>query len=149
MSLYDPLSWVRRCLLLLVAGNHLHPLTSPQIADCIRHHLTIAGGPTPCRRRRHQRDRPRTCGLPRQIGNLAVAALIARYARRNTIIDMDCATAAIVDQPTPDPHSVIPHGPASDTTPDGANVIQQVAPQPAAARCLCALDSHSWLSFSL
>lgn len=36
-------------------------------------------------------------GLPRQIGNLATAALIAGYTRRNTIIDHDCATAAITD----------------------------------------------------
>jgi len=36
-------------------------------------------------------------GLPRQIGNLAVAALIAGYTRNNRIVDHDCATAAVAD----------------------------------------------------
>jgi type II secretory pathway predicted ATPase ExeA len=36
-------------------------------------------------------------GLPRQIGNLAIAALIAGYTRGNRIVDHDCAAAAIAD----------------------------------------------------
>ena len=77
---------------------HLPPLDPPQAADYIAHHLTIAGRPDPL-----FADDATTAiahaarGLPRQIGNLAVAALIAGYAQRNTIIDHDCATAAIAD----------------------------------------------------
>ena len=80
---------------------HLPPLTGPQTADYIAHHLTIAGRSDPL-----FADDATTAithaarGLPRQIGNLAVAALIAGYARRNTIIDHDCATAAIADATT-------------------------------------------------
>jgi type II secretory pathway predicted ATPase ExeA len=77
---------------------HLQPLTSPQTAGYIRHHLAIAGRSDPL----FADDAVAAIGhaargLPRQIGNLAVAALIAGYTRRNTIIDHDCATAAIAD----------------------------------------------------
>jgi type II secretory pathway predicted ATPase ExeA len=79
----------------------LDPLDRTQTNDYIRHHLTIAGRSDPL----FADDAIAAIahaarGLPRQIGNLAVAALIAGYARRNTIIDMDCATAAIADHTT-------------------------------------------------
>ncbi|MGH3951087.1 MAG: ExeA family protein [Pseudonocardiaceae bacterium] len=76
----------------------LRPLTGEQTAGYIGHHLTIAGRSDPL-----FADDAITAighaarGLPRQIGNLATAALIAGYARRNTIIDHDCALAAIAD----------------------------------------------------
>jgi type II secretory pathway predicted ATPase ExeA len=77
---------------------HLQPLNAEQTASYLRHHLALAGRSDPlfaddAARAIHHAAR----GLPRQIGNLAVAALIAGYARRNTIIDHDCATAAIAD----------------------------------------------------
>lgn len=73
---------------------HLGPLDGAQTGGCIRHHLTIAGRSDPL----FADDAIAAIGhaargLPRQIGNLAVAALIAGYTRRNTIIDHDCATA--------------------------------------------------------
>jgi type II secretory pathway predicted ATPase ExeA len=76
----------------------LEPLTDEQAADHLRHHLHIAGRDDPL----FADDATAAIahaarGLPRQIGNLAVAALIAGYTRRNTIIDMDCAQAAIAD----------------------------------------------------
>ena len=76
----------------------LGPLSSEQTVEYIRHHLHIAGRNDPL----FADDATAAIGhaargLPRQIGNLAVAALIAGYARRNTIIDMDCAQAAIAD----------------------------------------------------
>lgn len=77
---------------------HLAPLTGDDTGDYLRHHLQIAGRADPL----FADDAVAAIahaarGLPRQIGNLAVAALIAGYARRNTIIDMDCAQAAIAD----------------------------------------------------
>jgi type II secretory pathway predicted ATPase ExeA len=76
----------------------LRPLDCAQVAGYIRHHLTIAGRGDPL----FADDAVAAIahasrGLARQIGNLAVAALIAGYTRRNTIIDHDCATAAIAD----------------------------------------------------
>jgi type II secretory pathway predicted ATPase ExeA len=76
----------------------LQPLTGEQTAAYIAHHLTIAGRSDPL----FADDATAAIahaarGLPRQIGNLALGALIAGYARRNTIIDMDCATAAIAE----------------------------------------------------
>lgn len=77
---------------------HLQPLGPAQTGDYIRHHLAIAGRCDPLFADDATTAIAHTSrGLPRQIGNLAVAALIAGYARRNTIIDMDCATAAIAD----------------------------------------------------
>jgi len=76
----------------------LHPLDAAQAGDYLNHHLHIAGRADPL-----FADDAITAithaarGLPRQIGNLALAALIAGYTRRNTIIDHDCATAAIAD----------------------------------------------------
>jgi len=77
---------------------HLQPLNPAHTSDYIRHHLSIAGRSDPL----FADDATNAIahaarGLPRQIGNLAVAALIAGYAHRNTIIDMNCATAAITD----------------------------------------------------
>jgi type II secretory pathway predicted ATPase ExeA len=64
----------------------------------VRYHLGIAGRNDPLfADDATQAITHAARGLPRQIGNLAVAALIAGYARRNTIIDMDYATAAITD----------------------------------------------------
>jgi len=85
----------------IATRSHLHPLNSTQTADYIRHHLTIAGRSDPL----FADDATNAIahaarGLPRQIGNLAVAALIAGYTRRNTIIDTNCATAAIADHTT-------------------------------------------------
>lgn len=76
----------------------LGPLDPTQTGDYLRHHLHIAGRSDPL----FADDATAAIGhaargLPRQIGNLAVAALIAGYARRNTIIDHDCAQAAITD----------------------------------------------------
>lgn len=82
----------------IAARYHLPPLDAGQTAGYIRHHLAIAGRSDPL----FADDAIAAIGhaargLPRQIGNLAVAALIAGYTRRNTIIDHDCATAAIAD----------------------------------------------------
>ena len=76
----------------------LEPLPADQAASYLHHHLALAGRSDPlfaddaaaaiCHAAR---------GLPRQIGNLALAALIAGYARSNRIVDHDCATAAIAD----------------------------------------------------
>ena len=76
----------------------LAPLNPAQAGDYLTHHLAIAGRSDPL----FADDAIAAIahaarGLPRQIGNLAVAALIAGYARRNTIIDHDCAAAAIAD----------------------------------------------------
>lgn len=76
----------------------LPPLTSEQAATYIDHHLQLAGRADPL----FADDATAAIthaarGLPRQIGNLATAALIAGYTRRNTIIDHDCALAAIAD----------------------------------------------------
>jgi type II secretory pathway predicted ATPase ExeA len=77
---------------------HLHPLTGDQAADYIRHHLQISGRADPLFADDAAAAIAQAArGLPRQIGNLAVAALIAGYTRRNTIIDHDCAQAAIAD----------------------------------------------------
>lgn len=79
----------------------LHPLDDEQAAAYIAHHLTLAGRSDPI-----FADDATTAivhaarGLPRQIGNLATAALIAGYTRNNRIVDRDCATAAIVDATT-------------------------------------------------
>lgn len=77
---------------------HLDPLDGEQAANYLGHHLSLAGRSDPivaddaaaaiCQAAR---------GLPRQIGNLAVAALIAGYTRNNRIVDHDCAMAAIAD----------------------------------------------------
>ena len=82
----------------IAVRSHLHPLDTDQAADYLTHHLTLAGRTDPifaddataaiCHAAR---------GLPRQIGNLAVAALIAGYTRDNRIVDHDCAAAAIAD----------------------------------------------------
>jgi len=77
---------------------HLQPLTAEQTTGYLRHHLALAGRSDPlfadtAISALHHAAR----GLPRQIGNLALAALIAGYSRRNTIIDHDCAAAAIAD----------------------------------------------------
>jgi type II secretory pathway predicted ATPase ExeA len=76
----------------------LHPLPDDHAAGYLTHHLALAGRTDPlfaddataaiCHAAR---------GLPRQIGNLAVAALIAGYTRDNRIVDHDCAAAAIAD----------------------------------------------------
>lgn len=76
----------------------LNPLDAGHAAGYITHHLSLAGRSDPifaddamasiCQAAR---------GLPRQIGNLAVAALIAGYTRNNRIVDHDCALAAIAD----------------------------------------------------
>ena len=76
----------------------LAPLDPTQAADYLHHHLALAGRTDPlfaddattaiCQAAR---------GLPRQIGNLTVAALIAGYTRDRRIVDHDCAAAAIAD----------------------------------------------------
>ena len=77
---------------------HLDPLDPGQAANYLDHHLALAGRTDAifaddaagaiCQAAR---------GLPRQIGNLAVAALIAGYSRERRIVDHDCALAAIAD----------------------------------------------------
>jgi type II secretory pathway predicted ATPase ExeA len=76
----------------------LGPLTGEQTTGYLTHHLKIAGRADPL----FADDAAAAIahaarGLPRQIGNLATAALVAGYNRRNTIIDHDCALAAIAD----------------------------------------------------
>lgn len=76
----------------------LHPLSADQTAGYIGHRLTQAGRSDPL----FSDDAIAAIagasrGLPRQIGNLATAALIAGHTRNNTIIDHSCAAAAIAD----------------------------------------------------
>ena len=76
----------------------LQPLTGEQTGDYLAHHLKLAGRVDPI----FADDATAAIahaarGLPRQIGNLAVAALIAGHAKRNRIVDHDCALAAIAD----------------------------------------------------
>jgi type II secretory pathway predicted ATPase ExeA len=77
---------------------HLTSLDAEHTAGYLAHHLTLAG--------RHDAlfadDAVAAIahaarGLPRQIGNLATAALIAAAARRNRLVDHDAALAAIAD----------------------------------------------------
>lgn len=80
---------------------HLQPLTADQVTGYLAHHLELAGRSDPLfadddAAAIAQASR----GLPRQVGNLAVAALIAGYGKRNRIIDHDCALAAIADAHT-------------------------------------------------
>jgi type II secretory pathway predicted ATPase ExeA len=76
----------------------LDPLDADHTAGYLTHHLALAG-----RTDAIFADDATTAiahaarGLPRQIGNLAVAALIAGYTRGNRIVDHDCALAAIAD----------------------------------------------------
>ena len=76
----------------------LEPLEVDQAAGYLAHHLALAGRTDPL-----FADDATTAiahaarGLPRQLGNLAVAALIAGYTRNNRIVDHDCALAAIAD----------------------------------------------------
>jgi len=77
---------------------HLDPLDPDQTTAYLAHHLTLAGRSDPV----FADDAAATIaqaarGLPRQIGNLAIAALIAGYTRNNRIVDHDCAAAAIAD----------------------------------------------------
>lgn len=80
---------------------HLQPLHTDQAVDYLSHHLALAGRTDTI----FADDAAATLvhaarGLPRQIGNLAVAALIAGYTRNNRIIDNDCAAAAVADHTT-------------------------------------------------
>lgn len=80
----------------------LDPLEPDQAADYLAHHLALAG-----RTDAIFADDATTAichaarGLPRQIGNLAIAALIAGYSRDQRIVDHDCALAAIADHTAP------------------------------------------------
>lgn len=76
----------------------LAPLDLEHATGYLTHHLTLTGRADPL----FADDAIAAIthaarGLPRQIGNLATAALIAGYTRRNTIIDHDCALAAVAD----------------------------------------------------
>ena len=76
----------------------LDPLDADQAAGYLTHHLKLCGRTDPI----FADDATIAIahaarGLPRQLGNLAVAALIAGYTRGNRIVDHDCATAAIAD----------------------------------------------------
>ncbi len=76
----------------------IQPLTGDQTSDYINHRMKQAGRSDPL----FADDATAAIayaarGLPREIGNLATAALIAGHTRRNTIIDHTCATAAIAD----------------------------------------------------
>jgi len=77
---------------------HLQPLQADQAVGYLTHHLALAGRTDAI----FADDAATTLvhaarGLPRQIGNLAVAALIAGYTRNNRIVDHDCAAAAVAD----------------------------------------------------
>ncbi len=76
----------------------LDPLEADQAAGYLTHHLALAGRTDTI----FADDAAAAIthaarGLPRQLGNLAVAALIAGYTRDNRIVDHDCALAAIAD----------------------------------------------------
>lgn len=80
---------------------HLEPLTTEEVTGYVAHHLALAGRSDPV----FSDDATAAIahasrGLPRQIGNLAVAALIAAYAKQNRIVDADCALAAVSDAHT-------------------------------------------------
>ena len=80
---------------------NLDPLPTEQAINYLTHHLALAGRTDAI----FADDAAATLvhaarGLPRQIGNLAVAALIAGYTRNNRIVDHDCAVAAIADHTT-------------------------------------------------
>lgn len=77
---------------------HIEPLHPDQTAGYLAHHLALAGrADTIFADDATAAIAHAARGLPRQLGNLALAALIAGYTRNNRIIDHDCATAAIAD----------------------------------------------------
>jgi type II secretory pathway predicted ATPase ExeA len=74
------------------------PMTQPDTADYIAHHLKLAGRADTLFTedaigRIHQASR----GLPRAVNNLAVQALIAAYANKAAIVDDKAARAAIAE----------------------------------------------------
>jgi type II secretory pathway predicted ATPase ExeA len=76
----------------------LAPLDAAQTRAYLDHHLALAGRTDAIFADDAVAAISQTArGLPRQIGNLAIAALIAGYTRNNRIIDHDCAAAAIAD----------------------------------------------------
>ena len=80
---------------------HLDPLDHEHGAGYIHHHTKLCGRADPI----FADDAAHAIthaarGLPRQIGNLATAALIGAYTRRNKIVDHNCAQAAIADATT-------------------------------------------------
>lgn len=80
---------------------HLQPLTTDEVTGYLAHHLKLAGRTDPLFADDAAAAIAQTSrGLPRQIGNLAVAALVAAYTRGNRIVDHDCAQAAIADAHT-------------------------------------------------
>lgn len=86
---------------------HIDPLDPEHAANYLTHHLALAGRTDAI----FANDAATAIthaarGLPRQIGNLATAALIAAYTRNARIVDHDCAQSAIADHtdtrpPTP------------------------------------------------
>jgi len=77
------------------------PMTEPDTADYITHHLKLAGRADTlfsgdAVARIHQASR----GLPRAVNNLAVQALIAAYANKAAIVDEKAARAAIAEVTT-------------------------------------------------
>lgn len=77
----------------------LDPLDTAQTARYLTHHLSLAGRTDALFADDATAAIAQAArGLPRQIGNLAIAALVAGYTRNNRIIDHDCATAAIAEQ---------------------------------------------------
>jgi type II secretory pathway predicted ATPase ExeA len=79
----------------------LAPLDADQTAGYLTHHLALAGrADTIFADDATAAIAHAARGLPRQIGNLATAALIAGYTRDNRIVDHDCAQAAIADATT-------------------------------------------------
>jgi len=76
----------------------LDALNTDQTAAYLAHHLELAGRTDVLFADDATASIAQAArGLPRQIGNLATAALIAGYTRNNRIIDHDCAMAAITD----------------------------------------------------
>ena len=76
----------------------LPPLSQPDTADYIAHHLKLAGRADTlfsddAIARVHKASR----GLPRAVNNLAVQALIAAYAANASIVDDKAARAAVTD----------------------------------------------------
>ena len=76
----------------------LPPLSQPDTADYIAHHLKLAGRSDTlfsddAVARVHKASR----GLPRAVNNLAVQALIAAYAAGASIVDDKAARAAVTE----------------------------------------------------
>jgi type II secretory pathway predicted ATPase ExeA len=74
------------------------PMTAPETAGYITHHLRLAGRSDPlfsddAVERVHQASR----GFPRAVNNLALQGLVAAYANRSALVDDKAARAAVAE----------------------------------------------------